>query len=89
MAVLLVTYDLNKAGQDYAGFYSVIKSFPYAKLSESSYAIQTDLTPEAIFNQLTPHRDQNDYVYIITLKKPYIGYGLKTVNGWLEQTLTY
>ncbi len=60
MAVLLVTYDLKKPGQDYSDFYKVIKSYGWAKLSESSYAISTDKSPTTIYNELAPHIDKND-----------------------------
>jgi len=43
MAVLLVTYDLNKPGKELmARSAQDHKSFPWARLSESSYAIKTE-----------------------------------------------
>lgn len=87
MTALLITYDLNKAGQDYKGFYEVIKKYPYAKLSESSYAIQTQETVLDIYNKLFVHMDKNDHVYVVTLAQPYYGYGLTEVNNWLSQRL--
>lgn len=87
MTALLVTYDLQKPGQDYSGFYDVIKSYPWAKLSESSYAIATTITPSSIYDQLSQHADQNDHVYVIGLKGPWRGRGLEDVNSWLEKNL--
>ena len=54
VSTFLVTYDRNKRSQDYSGFYNVIKKYVYAKLSESSYAIQTQDAPQTVFNKLTP-----------------------------------
>lgn len=88
MSTLLITYDLNKSGQDYDGFYNVIKKHAWAKLSESSYAIQTHETPNAVYNQLVPHMDKNDHVYVITLSAPYYGYGPEKVNEWLAGALS-
>jgi hypothetical protein len=88
MSTLLITYDLNKKGQDYNGFYKVIKQYSWAKLSESSYAIQTGESPISIYNQLALHLDKNDHVYIITLAKPYYGYGPDEVNTWLSNSLS-
>jgi len=87
MAILLVTYDLNKPGQDYSDFLKIIKGYPYARLSESSYAIQTTETPIAVYNKLTPHMDKNDQVYLIILQKPFYGLGPKEVNDWLTNNL--
>lgn len=87
MAVLLVTYDLKAPGQDYADFHKVIKSFSWARLSESSYAIDTTLTPQNVYEQLRSHMDTNDNVYVIMLTRPHCGYGPKEVNEWLEKHL--
>ncbi len=87
MAVLLVTYDLKKPGQDYSGFHKVIKSYGYARLSESSYAIATDETPTQVCDKLFPHMDRNDQLYVVTLRKPFWGLGPKDVNDWLTQNL--
>ena len=54
VSTLLVTYDLNKRGQAHSSFYNVIKKYAYAKLSESSSAIQTQDAPQTVFNKLTP-----------------------------------
>jgi hypothetical protein len=92
MSVLLVTYDLNKEGKskvDYDKFYKIRNSYPYAKLSESSYALLTEETPAALYDKLKGVIDANDYIYIINLKRPYAGYGLKSVNDWLEKHLPY
>lgn len=89
MDVLLVTYDLNKPGQDYADLLKKIKSYPWAKLSESSYAIYTDYTPQQIFDGLRPYLDPSDTLYVINMKKPYAGFGPKVVNEWLDSNLSY
>jgi CRISPR-associated endonuclease Cas2 len=89
MAMLLVTYDLNKPGKDYNDVLKTIKSYSWARLSESSYAIKTEQTPQQVFDKLKPYLDQNDNLYIINLKKPYAGYGPKEVNEWLDNGLSY
>lgn len=87
MAILLVTYDLNKQGQDYADFYKFLEKYSYARLSESSYAISTNNSPSDIYNALFPHIDKNDRLYIITLNQPYAGFGLTEINDWLAANL--
>ncbi|WP_324007415.1 hypothetical protein [Aeromonas dhakensis] len=89
MAVLLVTYDLNKPGKDYNDLLKIIKSYAWARLSESSYAIKTDQSPQQVFDKLKPFLDQNDNLYVINLKKPYAGFGPKDVNEWLDNSLPY
>ena len=87
MAILLVTYDLNKPGQDYKDFIEAFKKYEWARLSESSYAIETTKSPETIYNELVPHIDKDDRVYIITLTRPLWYWGSKKVNEWLEARL--
>ena len=87
MAVLLVTYDLNKPGQNYDDFIATFKKYSWAKLSESSYAIDTTKSPSAIYNELHPFMDKGDQVYIIPLGSPYMGFGPKDVNEWLDNRL--
>lgn len=91
MAVLLVTYDLNKEGKsksDYKKFYEIRDSYDHVKLSESSYAFKTDESPSTLYNKLkVPVIDENDHIYVITLKRPYMGYGPPATNAWLEKNL--
>ena len=87
MSVLLITYDLKKPGQDYTDFMKIIKDYSWARLSESSYSIETAESPKAVYEKLSPHIDENDQLYIINLKKPYWGLGPKAVNDWLSQHL--
>jgi hypothetical protein len=89
MQTLLVTYDLNKSGQDYTDFHKVIKSYgTWARLSESSYAILTAESPTEVYNRLSPYMDKNDTTYVIGLHRPWMGYGPTAVNDWLEKNLT-
>ena len=87
MSALLITYDLKKPGQDYSDFYKIIKSYSWARLSESSYAIATTEIPKSIYEKPTPHIDKNDQVYLITLTSPYWGSEPQEVNDWLKKYL--
>lgn len=90
MSVYLITYDLNKEITR-PPIVKKIKELgtSWAKLSESSYAISYAGTPEQVYNALKPLLDSNDHIYIITLKRPYTGWGPATVNKWLEDNLPY
>jgi hypothetical protein len=87
MSVLLITYDLNKPGQDYEDVHKYIKQFSWARISESSYAIETNLTPDQIYQGISKFIDKTDRVYIITLDAPYSGQGPQEVNQWLSEHL--
>ena len=89
MASYLVTYDLNKETKR-PDILTDVKAFGgYAMLSESSYAITSNLTADAIFQALSKHLDSNDSCYVIHLDRPYSGQGPIKVNEWLEAHLDY
>jgi hypothetical protein len=88
MNIYLVTYDLNTRGQNYQGLLDKIKeSALWARLSESSYTVGTDKTPQQLFDYLKTDLDGNDQLYIIKISKPYAGFGPKEVNSWLDNNL--
>jgi hypothetical protein len=90
MAVYIVTYDLNKESVRPNITKRIRDTYPsWAKLSESSYAIETQASPQQVVDALKPLIDSNDNLYVITLKRPYAGYGPPDVNEWLEQRLTW
>lgn len=89
MAILLVTYNMNKPSQDYTEFHRVIKKYPWKKLSESSYALDTTEFTVSLFNQLRPLQDKSDHLYVVALRRPYAGFGPSDVNDWLKQRLPY
>lgn len=87
MATYIVTYDLNKEVHRPNIVGEVKKSTAWAKLSESSYALSTTETPQAVYKRFEKYIDGNDTLYVITLSKPYYGQGSKEVNEWLEKHL--
>ena len=86
MATFLVTYDLNKETRR-PKIVDEVKKTAWARLSESSYAITTTETAASVHQRFKQHLDSNDNFYVITLKKPYSGFGPPDVNKWLEANL--
>lgn len=88
MATLLITYDLNKETKR-PQILKDIRSFDsWAILSESSYAVNTHLSPTQVYDFLSKHLDSNDNCYVIRLGRPYDGQGPKKVNDWLADNLS-
>jgi hypothetical protein len=85
MAALLVTYDLYQPGQNYPRLIKAIQAYPWARLSETSYAIATSATPQAVLESLRPYVSESTNLYVLTLRKPYAGFGPQAVNDWLEK----
>ena len=89
MNALLITYDLNR--ETYRPhIVDAIKDLglSYTKLSESSYAIVTlEMTPEDVYTCLDDLIDDDDRIYIITISKPWEGYGSEKTDRWLNESL--
>lgn len=85
MAVLLIMVDLSPTGASYFPLVSAIKKYPWARLTNSSYAISTDLSPQTVFTQLRRLMDNSSNLYVMTARKPFAGFGPKEVNDWLQQ----
>jgi CRISPR/Cas system-associated endoribonuclease Cas2 len=86
MAVYVVAYDLNKETVRPKIVAEVHKT-AYARLSESSYAIATSESTGQVHARFKKHLDDNDDFFVITLRKPYDGYGPKAVIEWLNANL--
>ena len=85
MAVLIVTYDLAPTGASYYLLVTAIKKYPWARLTTTSYAISTTLTPGTVLAQLRPLVESSSNLYVMTASKPFAGYGPQGVNDWLQQ----
>lgn len=91
MPLTLVTYDLikEKSSENYTGIINIIKSEKnWAKLSESCYVMDTNMTPFQIYSKMKPFLDTNDTLLAFPIKKPYYGQHSKEVIDWLSRKLT-
>lgn len=88
MTVFLVAYDLNDEVRR-PKITKEIDQTPYAMLSESSYAIDTDEDEDGIYRRFSKYLDENDTFYVIKLTKPVAGQGPDEVNEWLQERLPW
>ena len=78
--VCMITYDLNKQGQDYENVIQAIKDAStgvWCTYWKSSYLIKTNLTVQQVTDKITPHLDGNDSLLVIEVKENY--------QGWLSK----
>jgi len=87
VSTYIVTYDLNKESVRPKIVDEVKSTGDWAKLSESSYAIETAETPSAVYDRFAKLLDSNDNFYVISLRRPYHGQGPVEVNNWLASHL--
>lgn len=86
MTVLVVTYDLTSqtSAKNHEKILEVIKrDGNWARLSESSYAIHTTVTPSDFYERFKPLIGLGDKLLVMTMAKPYMGQHSKEVVNWL------
>ncbi|SER00306.1 hypothetical protein SAMN05216232_3929 [Virgibacillus subterraneus] len=78
MAVYLITYDLNKPGQDYDNLYETIKSLgAWCHYLDSTWLVDTSYSSNQIGDKLESATDKGDSYLIIKVTNDY--------QGWLPQ----
>jgi len=77
MAVILVTYDLKKPGQDYAPVHAYLKRYAYCKYLESVWLLDTTATTQQIRVAVQGLVDNNDVVFVTRLQRDWssLNYG--------------
>ena len=85
--VLLVTYDLNKPGQDYPDLYDAIKncSSSWWHFLDSTWLIDTNLSTSQVSDQLRKEIDKNDSLLVIRVHGDYTGWLPEKAWQWLRE----
>lgn len=84
MAVYMITYDLNKPGQNYDKLYEAIKKCAsndvWMHYLDSTWFIKTNLSTKQVFEKLEPNIDRNDSLLVMEVKDNY--YGRLPKDAW-------
>jgi adenine-specific DNA methylase len=85
MAVLHITYKYNPqtSRANFYGFYQVITSYRWARLSDSNWAITADEPPQAVWQKLKQYIDPSDYFLMMPLDPTSFSAKDRTVLSWL------
>lgn len=89
MAAYIVSYDLNKKGQNYDCIHKKIKSYrSYRHIQNSVWIIITDDSATDIGNHLADCLDSNDQLFVAALEgeAAWHGYSQNTTD-WLNTKL--
>ena len=87
MGVFIITYDVSNDDKRDDLLASIRKLKQQVKLSESSYATDTNLSEDKLYNRFSKFIGKGDRLYIIALTQPWQGIGLQSVEDWLEEHL--
>jgi hypothetical protein len=68
MAIVIVTYDLKRLGQNYQGVHDYLKRFTYCKHLESVWLLDTVKSVSSIRDSLRTLTDNNDVIFVAQLQ---------------------
>ena len=85
MAVLHITYKRNRetSNGDYDNFYRTITSYRSRRLSTSHWTINTEESPQAVWEKLKQYIDPSDYLLMMPLNPSRLSAKDRTVLSWL------
>lgn len=86
MSVYCVSYDLNKAGQNYNALYSELKKSPgYCHPLDSTWLVWTSESAQQLSDRLRSHLDNNDYLLVIRVTDDFSGWLPQSTWEWIYQ----
>ena len=84
----IIIYDLRAPGRDYNMLYSAIKSYEHwGKMTESAWAVVSELNSEEIRDHLMKYIDTNDRLMVIKSGQHAAWENAIAANDWLKQNL--
>ena len=90
MAIVLISYDLCKPGQNYNGLYDAIKELSgfWAHPVESVWLVDTNIPTSEVRDILKKHMDSNDKLLVVQLGLAWATYKVDVaVTNWLKTRL--
>ncbi|GJL85792.1 MAG: hypothetical protein DHS20C02_15670 [Micavibrio sp.] len=82
----LISYDLNKPGQNYDDLYEAIKRLgAWWHYLDSTWIVKSSYSAPEIFEKLKPHIDKNDTVLVIEITSEYSGWLPQKAWDWLRE----
>lgn len=90
MRTYLITYDLNKPGQNYSKLFEAIKELgAWANYLSSTWIVKTNLSATQIRDRLNPPViDQNDGLLVVRLQGDWASWLTADANEWLQNNIT-
>ncbi len=85
MAVYIIDYDLRAPGRNYDSLIEAIKTYPWAKIMKSTWAIETTKTATQVRDHLKGHIDSNDKLFVVKAGNEAAWFNLDDdVAAWIK-----
>jgi len=90
MTVYCVSYDLNKAGQNYAKLYEELRRSPsWWHHLDSTWLIRTTENAAQLTERIRRHLDSNDTLLVIRVTRDYGGWLKQEAWDWINANIDY
>lgn len=87
--IYLITYDLNKKGQDYSELYKAIKELgDNIHPMDSVWFVESDNSAEEINKLLCDTVDENDLIFVSKMISNYAGQLNDTDIDWIKKKIS-
>jgi hypothetical protein len=90
MRTMLVGYDLNRPGQNYAGLIEALKAVPlWWHYLDSTWLLRTNESAVQLRNRLAAHIDSGDELLVIDVTNPeaaWSGFD-QSASQWIKDNL--
>ncbi len=87
MTTYVVTFNIENNARRSTFLKTICNHSGWAPLNENTYAVQTQKSPKAFFDDLSSDLTRDDRLYIMKVAKPFFIQGLQQVEHWLEEVL--
>jgi len=84
MELLSVMYQINSKPH-FVDFQNLVSEYKHRKISNSSYIIETKLSPTELYEEFRIHLNPGDTLIISKFAKPWRGHSDKGVIDWLSE----
>ena len=84
MTVYVVTYDLNKQGQNYECITERLKSLPYFHAQKSVWFVEYGGSADALVAFLMNCLDENDRLFVSEITDNWSGFNMPKGEAWLN-----
>ncbi len=85
MELLSVTYQIGSNEPHFVDFQTLVNEYIHKKISNSSYIIETKLSPTELYKEFIAGLNQADTLIISKFAKPWHGHGDSHVIDWLVE----
>ncbi len=85
MELLSVTYQIGSNEPHFVDFQTLVNEYIHKKISNSSYIIETKLSPTELYKEFIAGLNQADTLIISKFAKPWHGHGDDDIIDWIVE----